>query len=236
MTRAAWLAVAWLAVAWAGACSQPAPLAIDAAPPVDAPADPWATYTIEAGQHPATITGGGPDNPLRAIVAVGGRDYQFAFDPSAAYVITMPAQPDDQLDWNKLPGLSDCEQPDLSADGAMFGWRWRVDLEPPVLEVTAYANNAGTHLTTPVLFTLDAAELAAAAPLRYRLFLDGDRYRFTVAGTLAGRPIDATAELPRRCATADPLATKWAAGLYFGGTSVAPSRITGRITEIPFAR
>lgn len=196
----------------------------------------WATYTIAAGQHPATITGGGPDNPLRAIVMVGGRDYQFAFDGSAEYVITMPAQPNDQLDWNKLPGLSDCGTADLSVDGAMFGWRWRVDLEPPVLEITAYANNAGTHLwLDPPLVALTRAELAAAEPLRYRLALDGDRYRFTIAGTIAGRPIDVAGALTRACPAFDPRATKWAAGLYFGGTSVAPSTITGRVLEIGYA-
>jgi hypothetical protein len=215
------------------ACSSPVSPAADAS--IDAPPpDPWATYTVAAGSHSATITGGGEGNPLRAIVEVGGRDFQFAFDPSAAYVITNPVQPDDQLDWNKLPGLSDCGTPDLSENGAMFGWRWRIDLDPPVLEVTAYANNDGVHLTTPTLVTLTAAELAADAPLRYRLAFDGDRYRFTIAGSIAGRPIDTAGDLPRICPATDPLAVKWAAGLYFGGTSVAPSPITGRVSEIPF--
>jgi hypothetical protein len=205
----------------------------DAPPAVDAPPPVWATYTIPAGRHPATITGGGPDNPLRAIVMVGGRDYQFAFDTSAEYVLTMPVQPDDQLDWNKLPGLSDCGTADLSVNGAMFGWRWRLDLDPRVLEVTAYVNNDSVHVMTPVLLALTDAELAADQPLRYRLWLDRDRYRFTIFGTIGGRPIDASGDLPRVCPTADPLAGKWAAGLYFGGTSVAPSPITGRIVEQP---
>lgn len=224
-----------LAGAGAGACGSP-----DAAPPIDAPPPPidapveWATYTIPAGQHPAMIGGGAPDNPLRGVVSVPGRDYRFAFDASAAYVLTMPVQPEDQLDWNKLPGLSDCEQPDLSADGLMFGWRWRIDVEPRVLEVTAYANNTRVHLTTPVMLALTAEELAADLPLRYRLWIDGDRYRFTIAGDLAGRPIDVTAELPRVCTSA-PDAAKWAAGFYFGGTSVAPQVITARVSERPFA-
>ena len=216
------------------ACSAPGANDVDAALPIDAPRDPWATYTIAMGAHAATISGGGPGNPVRAIVEVSGRDYQFAFDPSAQYVLTMPTQPEDQLDWNKLPGLSDCSTADLSVNGAMFGWRWRLDLEPPVLEVTAYANNDRVHLTTPTLITVTAAELASATPLRYRFAIDGDRYRFAIRGALGDRAIDVTAELPRSCPTIDPRLTKWAAGFYFGGTSVAPSVITGRISEQPF--
>jgi hypothetical protein len=216
------------------ACGAPDPAATDAAIAIDAPADPWATYTIAAGQHPSTITGGGPGNPLRAIATAAGRDYLFALNPSAQYVLTMPTQPDDQLDWNKLPGLSDCGTVDLSDNGLMFGWRWRTDLDPQVLEVTAYANNDGVHLTVPTMVTLGAAELAADAPLRYRLAIDGDRYRFTITGDLAGRPIDAAAELPRICPAVAADFTKWAAGFYFGGTSVAPQPITARISEQPF--
>ncbi len=55
------------------------------------------------------------------------------------YTLTAPVQPNDQLDWNKLPGISDCDQLDLSVDGVMFGWRWRLDTSPKVLEITAYA-------------------------------------------------------------------------------------------------
>jgi hypothetical protein len=51
------------------------------------------------------------------------------------YRITNPVQPDDQLDWNKLPGVSDCGQLDLAQDGFMFAWRWRLDLTPNVLEL-----------------------------------------------------------------------------------------------------
>lgn len=223
---------ACLAALMAGACGG-APSAPDAAAPIDAAGEVWATYTIPRGQHPAVVSGGGPDNPLRGVVSVAGRDFRFAFDPSAAYVLTMPTQPEDQLDWNKLPGLSDCTQPDLSVNGLMFGWRWRIDVEPHVLEVTAYANNDRVHLTAPTMLTLTADELALDAPLDYRLAIDGATYRFAIAGTIGGRPIAATAELPRVCTNAatDP---KWAAGFYFGGTSVAPQEITARILERTF--
>lgn len=215
------------------ACGQPAPAPLDATPPVDAPPDPWARYTIPAGQHPAVITGGSPENPLRGVVSLDARDYQFAFNPSAQYVLTMPTQPDDQLDWNKLPGLSDCGTPDLSDNGLMFGWRWRIDLAPPVLEVTAYANNDGTHLTTPTLLSLSAADLAADVPLRYRLSITPDRYLFSITGDLPDRPLSATGDLPRACPATAPADPKWAAGFYFGGTSVSPQEITARISELP---
>lgn len=220
----------------AAACAAPSSTEVDARPPppIDGPADPWATYTILPGQQSASVTGGGDGNPLRNIVEVGGRDYRFAFDASAAYVLTTPVEPQDQYDWNKLPGLSDCENADLSRNGAMFGWRWRVDTEPRFLEVTAYANNDGVHLQTDVMLTLSADELASETPLRYRFWLDGAVYRFEITGTIGRRTIGAGGELPRVCTAIPATATKWAAGLYFGGTSVAPHQITGRISEQPF--
>lgn len=201
------------------------------------PVASWARYTIAAGAHGATVTAGVAGNPAAGLVeGVAARDYHFAFDASASYAITKPTQTDDQLDWNKLPGLSDCGTFDLAADGVMFGWRWRLDTSPRVLEVTAYANNAGTHLTPPAaLVSLDAADLASASPLRYQLRLDGAVYRFAISGTMRGRAIDVTSTLPRRCASTAPssLTAQWAAGFYFGGTSVAPSPITARIFEQP---
>ena len=210
----------------------------DAARPADGAADAsadaasyplasWPRYTIAPGAHGATLATGVAGNPMSGFIkGVAARDYHLAFDTSAIYALTKPAQPDDQLDWNKLPGLSDCGTFDLAADGVMFGWRWRVDTSPRVLEVTAYANNAGAHLTPPsALLSLDAADLASASPLRYHLRMDGALYRFTISGTVRGRAIDVAGTLPRRCASTPPssLAVQWAAGLYFGGTSVSPS-------------
>lgn len=220
-------------------------------PPADpAPADPgetlspeeqaqlaagWALYTIDIGAHSARVSGGSAGNPLAWFTSVAGRDYSFRFNSSAAYVLTHPMQPEDQLDWNKLPGFSDCGTVDLAVNGAMFGWRWRLDTTPKVLEITAYANNNSKHLWLSMpLFTLDAADLSADAPLRYRVFIDGAQYRFAVTGSVRGRAINVSATLPRACATTSATALKWAAGLYFGGTSTAPSKITGYITEVPF--
>ncbi len=202
------------------------------------PVSEWALYTIKPGGHGALLTPGTAGNPLSGLVnGVAGRDFDFVFDPSAIYTITMPTQPGDQLDWNKLPGISDCAQLDLSVDGVMFGWRWRLDTTPNVLEVTAYANDASNHLwpQTP-LFQLDANDLASLTPLHYRLWIDGASYRFTVGGTIRGRSIDASATLSRQCAStpANGNEFQWASGFYFGGTSSAPSTITGRIFEHPF--
>ncbi len=211
--------------------SAPSDASAEARPPVTA----WARYTIEPGAHTATLTTAAAGNPLGGLVSgLGARDYELALDASAAYVLTAPAQPDDQLDWNKLPGLSDCGSFDLAADGVMFGWRYRPDLTPARVEITAYANDAGSHLTPPEpLLSLDAADLASATPLRYRLRMDGDVYRFAISGAVRGRVVDADASLPRRCAGTAPgnLVTQWAAGFYFGGTSTSPSTITAVIFE-----
>jgi hypothetical protein len=202
------------------------------------PVAEWTLYTIIPGVHSATMQAGPAGRPYAGFAGpFAGRDYFFVFDSSAIYTITMPVQPDDQLDWNKLPGLSDCGQSDLSVEGVMFGWRWRLDTTPNVLEVTAYANDSSMHLTpTTVLFTLDADDLASETPLHYRFWIQGSTYQFAVTGAIRGRAIDATASLPRTCGDASPgaLTEQWAAGFYFGGTSTAPSTITGRVFELPF--
>lgn len=193
----------------------------------------WATYVIAAGQHSAQLIDRSPKNPIDGVVSVVGRDYELALNPSAIYELTDPTQPEDQLDWNKLPGLSDCNTIDLSVDGVMIGWRWRPEVA--VLELTAYANNAGVHLTpSSLLFTLDAADLAADEPLTYRLWRTTASYEVTVSGSVRGRTIFAEASLPRRCTEVelDPIA--WAGAFYFGGTSVAPHEVTARIRETPF--
>jgi hypothetical protein len=180
----------------------------------------WARYEIAPGEHTAHVFEAVPKNPVQGITDVIGRDYELVLDPTAVYELGNV----DQFDWNKLPGLSDCDEIDLSRDGAMFGWRWRPELG--VLEVTAYANNAGVHLTTDVMFTLDVTALEAREPIRYRVWREPAAYRFDARGV--------TATLPRRCVDAplDPAA--WAGAFYFGGTSSAPHAISARISERPF--
>ncbi|HLL25501.1 MAG TPA: hypothetical protein VK427_25365 [Kofleriaceae bacterium] len=196
----------------------------------DAPTETWARYAIAAGAHGAHVLDAIPRNPIQGVTDVIGRDYELVLDPSAIY--TLAEEPNDQLDWNKLPGFSDCGEIDLSRDGAMFGWRWRPELG--VLELAAYANNAGVHLDAGVLATLDAEDLAARVPLRYRVWREPTTYRFELAGEARGRLIAANATLPRRCVDEplDPLA--WAGAFYFGGTSTAPHEITAQIRERVF--
>lgn len=199
---------------------------------IDAASPSWATYVIAEDRHDAMLLDRSPHNPTDGVSDAIGRDYELILDPTAIYELTAPVEPTDQLDWNKLPGLSDCTTVDLSIDGLMFGWRWRIDLQPPVLEVTAYANNAGVHLTPPApLFTLDAADLEERAPLHYRATRTNTTYELAVDGEIRGRAILATATLPRRCTDIelDPLA--WASAFYFGGTSTAPHEMTAMIRE-----
>lgn len=192
----------------------------------------WSRYSIATGAHSATVTRGSQaTNPLAGFSTASGRRYHFLFDASAAYVLTNPTQPEDQFDWNKLPGLSDCGALDLSQNGWMFGWRWRTDLSPRRLEITAYANNDGAHLTPPTpLVTLTQAQLDQPVPLWFELAVSADRqrYEFRVAGPGSR---SASSTLPRQCPTGSTTALKWASGFYFGGTSTAPSPISGWIAE-----
>ncbi len=198
----------------------------------------WASYTIAQGAHSATVAmNGASRSPLAGISFASARTYEFIFNASAMYEITNPAQPGDQLDWNKLPGLSDCGQVDLAQDGFMFAWRWRLDTMPRVLELAHYANNAGTHLYPQQgIVTLEEADLLAEEPLRFELSIGGtgnSKYLFHISGTVRGRVIDVTGEHPRRCASSSTTGLKWAAGFYFGGTSTAPQQIVGYVREPP---
>jgi hypothetical protein len=196
----------------------------------------WAKYTIAPGSHSASVdANGAAASPIAGFTPVAGRDFRFFFDSSAKYVITNPTQPNDQFDYNKLPGFSDCGTVDLSQNGAMFGWRWRLDTSPKRLEIVHYANNNGTHLypSSPLL-SLSQAEVDGEHPLSYSVRIGGannSKYLFRVSGSLPGRTVDVSAELPRQCPSTSTTATKWASGFYFGGTSTAPSTITGWIQE-----
>ena len=192
----------------------------------------FAKYTIPVGAHSATVAMNGASRaPLAGLTSVSARTYQFIFDATAMYELTNPAQPGDQLDWNKLPGLSDCGQFDLARDGLMFAWRWHLDTSPRVLEIAHYANNAGTHLyPAQGLVRFDEAELRSETPLTHEPEIAATEYRFHLFGTLGTRVIDERATFPRRC-TSSTTALKWASGFYFGGTSTAPQPITGFVQE-----
>ena len=195
----------------------------------------WAKYSIAPGAHSATVDANGGTSPIAGLTSVSSRTFKFFFDSSAKYVITEPTQPSDQFDYNKLPGFSDCGDIDLSKNGAMFGWRWRLDTNPKRLEVVQYANNNGTHLyPSAPLLSLSEAEVDGEHPLTYSVRIGGpnnSKYLFSVEGTLPGRSVNVSAELPRQCPSTSTTGSKWASGFYFGGTSTAPSTITGWIQE-----
>jgi hypothetical protein len=192
----------------------------------------WWHYRISPGAHSSVVlTGAVGDRPLAGFTSTSQRSYRLGFDTTAEYVLTNPTQPDDQFDWNKLPGVSDCGVLDLSDYGAMFGWRWRVDVVPRLLEVTAYWNVAGVHLTPPEpLFSLSDEELAGSDPLAYSITIEPDRYVFTVEGVIKGRVISVRHVADRGCRTSTT-DVKWASGLYFGGTSVSPQIVAAAIAE-----
>jgi hypothetical protein len=192
----------------------------------------WNTHTIARGQHGASVhRGSSAPAPLLGLTRAAGRTYHFVFDASARYTITNPVEPDDQLDWNKLPGLSDCGDVDLAENGFMFAWRWRTDLVPRVLEVNAYWNDDGEHhwLDEPLL-TLTKAQVDAKKPIWFRLRISNDKRSYEF-GLRFGTDVVENARVPRSCPNQRRDVRKWAGGFYFGGTSVAPQRIRGWMYE-----
>jgi hypothetical protein len=200
--------------------------------PTPAPGPRWNTHTIARGRHNATVQrGASAPAPLLGVTRAAGRSYHLILDASARYTITDPVEPGDQLDWNKLPGLSDCDQLDLAVHGFMFAWRWRTDLTPRILELNAYWNHDGVHeWPDEPLLRLTRAQVDARKPIWYRLRISNDRqsYEFTLQRA-GGRAHTYRAD--RSCPSARRNVRKWAGGFYFGGTSVAPHRIRAWVHE-----
>jgi hypothetical protein len=222
------MVVASLALVVASGCMPTSPR------PVAGPG--WNTHTIARGRHNATVTRGrSAPAPLLGFTHAAGRTYHFAFDSSARYVLTNPTEPEDQLDWNKLPGLSDCGDTDLAQNGFMFAWRWRTDLAPKVLEINAYWNDDGVHLgmDDPPMLRLTRAQVDARKPLWFRLRISNDKrsYEFTLRTVISGEEVVANRRVPRSCPNVGRGVKKWAGGFYFGGTSVAPHRVRGWMYE-----
>jgi len=189
-----------------------------------------AIYTVAAGAHAASIFG--EPAPISAFTVVSQRSFLLSLNASAVYTLADTA---DQLDWNKLPGFSDCGTLDLSQNGAMFGWRWRPDLSPARLELAAYANTNGVHQWSPALATMSEADLNAPSELKYSVGIDSSnpaQYRFRIEGFVGSTSIDVSATLARACPGVGDDGLKWASGLYFGGTSVAPHAVTATMREL----
>lgn len=192
-----------------------------------------ATQANSAGYSKVTIPKGSQYSTWPSWVSTKpSLKYNFAFDPSAIY-----QHPDnDQWDWNKLPGVSDCGTLDLKVNGAMFGWRWIPGTQK--LQITAYANrnsvhqswdSPGTTFQNQVqLIELNKSDIMQFAPLTYEIKLEPLLYRFSIQGVLpSGRTISSVSTLPRKCSK-HPL-IKHGSTMFFGGTKVAPHKVTGHV-------
>lgn len=160
-------------------------------------------YTIQKGAHYAD------QRPLKAVFGTS-LNFTVRFDSSAIY----PAVVTDYnhaLDANKLWGFS--EGADNQQNSARIGWRWYNNK----LQLLAYVHKNGQVLRDPVSYDppiIKAVKLGE--PIACSIAVSGYEYVFTVDGV--------TRRMPRAINTAS------FSGLqqypYFGGTLVAPHRIT----------
>lgn len=184
----------------------------------------YSKQTVSKGNHYSSA--------MPWLTTASGLSYQFAFNSTAKYNLNN----EDQFDWNKLPGMSDCGSVALSRNGAMFGWRWNPDTQR--LEISAYANQLGVHQyydnsqSTVQLVELDMADIQEFAPLRFDIQILGERYQFNISGRLPnGRVINAQSTLMRGCESR-PNRFKNGSNFYYGGTSVAPANTSGYVKWI----
>lgn len=163
------------------------------------PVQPTRWYIL-AGHHEAT------DQRIE-LTTVDSLSFSVRFDDSAAYTSIDPAN---QLDWNKLRGMSDCGAHHQTAS-ARVGWRWN----GTAVELGAYTY-AGGVVTSTVL-----GAIAPGSTHELTIAADGASYRFTLDGV--------TTTMPRGCA--DVGVVKYHLWPYFGGDEVAPHDITIDILE-----
>ena len=148
-------------------------------------------YTVPAGKHFSGLHVG--------ISTQSELDFTACFDESAAYDLGNS----NQLDTNKLFGLSDCSSLHHK-NSARFGWRWSI--EKKTVEIMAYSYANGVRSYDLV------GDLAPGVNGQFSIRMEGNRYIFN----LNGREV----QQPRFCS--DGGGVKYRLYPYFGGDEVAP--------------
>jgi len=133
----------------------------------------------------------------------------------------------DQLDWNKLTGFSDCNQPDaFTGMGAMVGWRWNRTTSQ--IELAAYVHNNANKTRQVKEFT--TVYMNENQPMIFKIAVDQNikKYTYTIedpnptASNPSRETITMDGEQGRGCPgpITGRLISPW-----FGGNQSAPTDI-----------
>lgn len=164
--------------------------AVNTPPPPPPPAAEWKTYTIPKGEHFALES-------TFTEVRADTLEFEVTFDSSAIYQSTLP---ENQADWNKVFGFSDC-QTFHQSNSARLGWRWTPNVG---IELAAYTYQNDTR----EFMEIDTVQVGDTT--RVRIIKFPNEYEFIVND----RPYIAT----RGCAS-DSVAYELYP--YFGGDEAA---------------
>jgi hypothetical protein len=170
--------------------------------------DIGAKYTIKEGKQSMKRTGLS-DMISRTKNKNGNFEFRACFDDTAIYSLE---NREDQGDWNKLYGFSDCGNLHHK-NSARVVWRWNDASERIEIGAYVYADKERTEL---MMGTVDPYEITD-----FSIQSDGDQYIFRFQGK--------SYVLPRGCSR------KALKGFrlypYFGGTSDAPHNMNVWIDE-----
>ena len=166
----------------------------------DTPEPVAVVYIIPKGAHASSNSGFKMVNTQKL-------RFEVTFDSSAVYT---SAKPENQLDINKLYGLSDCAT-HHQVNSARFGWRWNSNK----LELHAYTYQGGSRRSEFI------AVAALGKPLVCELSLEDGKYTF--------RAGESQVVLPRAC---NGKTDAYQLYPYFGGDEVAPHDIRISIKEL----
>ncbi len=156
-------------------------------------------YVIREGEHHATLT--------YESIELENMKFKALFDSTAIYQTTDPVN---QVDINKLYGLSDCNSYHHT-NSARFGWRWYEGK----LEIWAYCYENGEQ-TSAFVDTVSLNQF-----YDYKISFEKNKYIFQLN--------DKAIEMPRVC---EDKARGYKLFPYFGGDEAAPKNISIWIEEM----
>lgn len=167
--------------------------------PILNPYKDYSTYTIQKGKNYCD------SNTYEIINGVKAIDFLVVFDSSCIYTT---ADPNNQLDINKLMGFSDCHT-HHQANSARFGWNW---MEGKLYLYAYCYNNSVRSYKTLTTVPLNTAQ-------HLRIYPSGNNYIFQVNGE--------NDTMPRFCS--GDVISGYKLLPYFGGDEPAPHTINIKI-------
>lgn len=166
-------------------------------------------YTVQKGKHSFT--------PFELDLSFGSKfEYEFSFIYESIYDL----KDNDQLDWNKLCGVTMSLIPNKQA--AMIGWRYNVAED--LFEVLPYINEDGNNINLELLGTYKPIKVSKSQYCKASITFDKNVCTFKININGVDQPIYSYIfkKVPKLKRQINP---------WFGGNKSAPKQISIYLTK-----